>query len=370
MRAAALALALAAVGCVHGSGFGGGVPRLPPAPVKVFRIAWQRPFVGLRPLEIDPQERGGVAVDAEHGLAFVGTRDGWLHAVRRDGTVAWELRAAGGFGQPAVSGDTLFAGSSDGHLYAVAVATGKPRWTYDAKEDLSTRPAIAGGTVLVASLQDTVFALDAASGAWKWHHRREQKAEGLTILGAASVQVSEGTAFAAYSDGFAAALDVATGAVRWERRVAPAGTHLDVDALLLDGQRLYAAAYSGAVLALDARTGETIWSYEAPGSAQLALAAGLVVAVTSSSVVGLSRTDGGAIWTAPLGGAPAGAPALAGNWVLVPAGSGGLRWLEASTGRLLRVFEPGTGVSASPGVAPGRVYVLSNGGDLFALDLG
>src|SRR6266540_2459221 len=105
MRAAALALALGAVGCVHGSGFGGGA-RLPPAPVKLFRIAWQRPFVGLRPLEVDPQERGGVAVDAERGLAFVGTRDGWLHAVRRDGTVAWELRAAGGFGQPAVVGDT------------------------------------------------------------------------------------------------------------------------------------------------------------------------------------------------------------------------------------------------------------------------
>ena len=363
MGALALALALAAAGP-------GVQTRLPPAPVKLYRIAWQRAFVGLRPLEVAPQERGGVAVDAERGLAFVGTRDGWLHAVRRDGTVAWELRAAGGFGQPAVEGDTVFAGSSDGHLYAVAIPTGKARWTYDAKEDLSTRPALAGGNVLVASLQDTVFALDAATGARKWHHRREQKAEGLTILGAASVQVSEGTAFAAFSDGFAAALDLETGAVRWERRIAPAGTHLDVDALVLDGQRLYAAAYSGAVLAVDARSGATIWSYEVPGPTQLALAAGLVVAVSASRVVALSRADGGAIWSAPLGGTPAGAPALAGKWVLVPAGSGGLRWLEASTGRLLRVFEPGTGVSGSPGVAPGRVYVLSNGGDLFALDLG
>jgi outer membrane protein assembly factor BamB len=347
--------------------------RLPPAPVRLYRVAWERSIVGPRPLEVTPQEHGGVGADPQRGIALFGTRDGWLHAVRRDGTIAWELQAAGGFGTPVVAGDTVYVGSSDGRLYAVALATGKPRWTYDAKEDLSTRPALADGMVLVASLRDTVFAVDAATGTWRWHHRREQKGEGLTIFGAASVQVSAGTAFAAYSDGFAAALDLQTGAARWERRIAPAGSpgaHLDVDALVIDGQRIYAAAYSGAVLALDARTGQTLWTFDAPGAARVVLAAGLVVAVTPTSVHGLSPVNGAAIWSTPLGGSPAGTPVVAGRWLLVPAGAGGLRWLEASTGRLLRVFEPGSGVSASPGVAEGRVYVLSNAGALFALDLG
>ncbi len=202
--------------------------------------------------------------------------------------------------------------------------------------------------MLVASLQDTVFAVDAATGAWKWHHRREQKGEGLTIFGAAAVQVNGAVAYGAYSDGFVAALDVATGAARWERRVAPAGTHLDVDSVAVDGDRLYAAAYSGAVLALEARTGQTVWTYAAPGAAQVAVADGVVVAVTPSSIVGLSPVNGAAIWTAPLGGSPAAAPVLAGKWLLVPAGTGGLRWLEAATGRTLRVFEPGSGVSGPP----------------------
>jgi outer membrane protein assembly factor BamB len=364
MGAFALAVALAATGP-------GVLTTLPPAPVKLYRVAWQRPFVELRPLETRPEERGGVATDPQRGLAFVGTRDGWLHAIRADGTIVWELRAAGEFGLPLVDGETVYVGSTDGRLYAVAIPTGKLRWTYDAKEDLSTRPAVADGLVLVASQNDTVFAVDQATGAWRWHHRRERKGEGLTIFGAAAVQVREGTAFAAYSDGFAAALDLKTGAARWERRVAPPGTHLDVDALVVDGgQRLYAAAYSGAVLALDARTGDTLWSFEAPGAAQLAIAGGLVVAVTASKVIGLSPSDGGAVWTTPLGGSPGGAPVVAGKWLLVPAGAGGLRWLEAATGRVLRVFEPGSGVLGSPGIADGRVYVLSNAGDLFALDLG
>ncbi len=343
---------------------------LPPAPVQLYRTVWQRPLVPVKPLEVGPQERGGAAVDPQRGLVIVGTRDAWLHAFRPDGTVAWELKGAGGgFGTPTIDGDTVYVGSSDGNLYAVAIPTGKARWIYPAKEDVSTRPALAGGLVLVASLQDTIFAVDARTGAWKWHHRREQKADSLTIFGAAAVAVGGGAAFAAYSDGFVASLDPATGASRWERRVAPTGTHLDVDSIALDGDRLYAAAYSGAVLALDARTGKDLWSFAAPAASRVAVGAGFVFAVTPTSVFVLAPTSGGVLWTAPLEGSPGAAPVLAGKWLLVPSGAGGLRWLEAATGRSLRHFDPGTGVLAAPGVGGGRVYVLSNGGDLLALDL-
>ena len=43
--------------------------------------------------------------------------------------------------------------------------------------------------------------------------------------------------------------------------------------------------------------------------------------------------------------------------------------LELASGRTVRVLDPGTGVGASPGLAAGRAYVLSNGGLLVALDL-
>jgi outer membrane protein assembly factor BamB len=366
-----LALALALAATVPAGPAGPGVrTSLPPAPVQLYRVAWQRPLVPPQALEVGPQERGGVAVDPQRRLAIVGTRDGWLHAFRPDGSVAWELKAAGGFGPPTIEGDTVYVGSSDGNLYAVAIPTGKARWTYAAKEDLSTRPALAGGLVVVASLQDTVFAVDAATGAWKWHHRREQKGEVLTIHGAASVSVGGGTAYAGYSDGFVAALEVTTGASRWERRVAPNGTHLDVDAVALDGDRLYAAAYSGAVLAIDARSGKDLWSYAAPAASRVTVGGGFVFAVTPTAVVALSPVTGAALWSTPIEGSPGATPTLAGKWLLVPAGAGGLRWLEAATGRPLRHFDPGTGVLAAPGVGAGRVYVLSNGGDLFALDLG
>jgi outer membrane protein assembly factor BamB len=363
MQVAALVAALAAAAPIMKS-------ELAPAPLELYRVAWSRSFVAPRALEWKPREFGGVAVDPASGLAVFGTRDGWLHAVRADGSVAWEFRTSGAFaGQPAIAGDLVYAGSSDGRLYAVGIADGKERWRYDAKEELGTRPVVENGTLFVASLQDTVFALDARSGAWRWHHRREPRS-GFSIRGAAPVAVSGGTVYAAYSDGFVAALDAGTGQARWERLVAPAGDQVDVDGLAVEGDRLFVAAYSGAVLALDGATGETRWTFQAPGATRVAIApGGLVVAVGTGGVFALSSADGGAVWSSPLAGNPVAEPVLAGKWLLVAAGDGGLRWFEAASGRVLRVFDPGTGVSSPPAVLNGRVYVLSNRGGLFALDL-
>ncbi len=239
--------------------------RLPPAPLAVYTLAWRLPLVpddGTPPLE-----EGGVSVDHDSGLVLCGTRDGWLHAIRRDGTLAWEFKAGGAFpAAPTIDGDTVYAGSSDGRVYAVALADGKLRWSYDAREEMGTHPAVVGGTVYVMSLQDTLLALDARTGEWKWLHRREARGiqRGFTIRGAASAQVRGNTVYGAYSDGTVAALDAANGQVRWERQVAPSGDYTDVDGLWLDGNRLYAAAYSGALLALDADTGAPVWTFRAP----------------------------------------------------------------------------------------------------------
>jgi outer membrane protein assembly factor BamB len=343
--------------------------RLPPAPVALYRVAWHRPLVPVKLLELAPLELGGASADPASGLVVCGTRDGWLHALRPDGTIAWEFKAAGPFvAPPAIDGDTVYAGSADGRVYALAAATGEERWRYDAKEEMGTRPVVARGTVFVSSLQDTLFAIDARTGAWRWHHRREAKS-GFTIRGAAGAAVVDGTVYAAYSDGFVAALDAGNGQVRWERQVAPPGDYLDVDGLRVEGNRLYAAAYSGAVLAVDAESGAPVWSFRAPTASRVAVGEGLVVAVTGDEVYGLSPLNGKVLWTTPLGGAPGAAPAFVGRWLLVPATQGGLRFLEAASGRTVRVFDPGTGVAGAPGVNGSRVYVLSNSGDLFALDV-
>jgi len=360
MTALALALALAAVDAQGG--------RLPPAPRRLYAIAWQRPLVE-RPGEWRPTEPGGPAYDPVTRLVVAGTRDGWLRALRPDGTVAWSFRGGGAFaGEVAIEGDTAYVGCDDGRLYAVALTTGTERWHYEAREQLATRPVIRDGTVFVASLQDTIFALDARTGAWRWHHHREPR-EGFTIRGAAGVRVDGGLVFGGFSDGSVVAVEAITGRVRWERQVAPSGDYLDVDSILVEGGRVYAAAYSGAVAALDAATGRPDWQVPLPEASRLVMAGGALVCLTARGVFGLSPSDGRTLWSAPLEGTPGGEPQVEGRWILVPAGDGGLRFLEAASGRTVRVLQPGTGVTATPALGGGRAFVLSNGGDLLALRL-
>ena len=348
---------------------GGATWKLPGAPRELYRIRWQKPLVAPVLGEWRPGEPGGAVFDPVARVVVVGTRDGVLHALRADGSTLWAFQAGGPFAaEPAVDGDTVYAACGDGRIYALAIGSGQERWRYDAREALVTRPMVAGGVVLVASQQDTVFAVDARTGAWKWHRRKEPR-EGFTIRGVASVVAGDGLAFAGTSDGAVAALEVATGIVRWERQAAPAGSYPDVDSLALSGGTLYAAAYSGAVVALEAATGKPLWQVLTPDAARVAVAPGAVIAVTGSSVLALSPTDGKVLWTVPLSGTPSGAPRVHGRWLLVPAAEGGLRFLELAAGRTVRVLDPGSGVSATPGLAPGEVYVLSNAGRLLALDL-
>ena len=343
--------------------------RLPPAPREIYRIEWLKVLATRGLGELRPTEVGGAAYDPVRKLLVAGTSDGWLHALRDDGSVAWEFHGDGAFGgEPLVDGDVVYAGCNDGRLYALALATGQERWRYEAKEPLGTRPALADGTVYVASLNDTVFAVDARSGAWKWHQRREPP-EGFTVRGAASVTATGGLVYAGFSDGTLLALDGATGAVRWERHAAPSGSYPDVDSLAVSEGKLYAAAFSGAVVALDAPTGKPLWQHELTEAYRVAVAPGAIVAVSTKSVVALSPVDGHQLWSVPLEGSPGGEPRVAGRWLLVPAGPGGLRFLELASGRVVRVLDPGTGVLASPALAGQRAWVLSNGGRLLSLEL-
>jgi outer membrane protein assembly factor BamB len=342
--------------------------RSPPPAIRLYTVAWQKHLAPGDLLDWELEEVGGPAVDPGSGAVVVGSRDGLLRAFRPDGTEVWTFRARAGFAAaPLIRDGAVYAGSLDGKLYALDLGSGRERWRYAVGEEIGATPLWANGLLVVATFQDSVIAVDGKDGAWKWHHRRDQR-EGFTIRGCARPALAKGTLFAAYSDGFVAALDPATGVARWERRVAPNGDYVDVDGLTADGAGVYAAAYSGLVAALDPASGKTLWEEKVPGASRLLLDRGQLFAVSSTHVLSLSARDGRIRWRQALGGVPGGIPARIGSRLAVP-NTRGLALLDPASGKLLRVFDPGTGVSASPASLGKRAYVLSNAGALTALDL-
>lgn len=341
--------------------------QLPPAPVRQYTVAWQRILVPGDVLDWQTEEPGGPAIDPQSRTVVVGGRSGALRAYKPDGDERWDFQAGNGWAAPPrILDGVVYAGALDGRLYALDVATGQERWRYDAGEEIGSSPLPVGDLLVFETLQDSTIAVDRKTGAWRWHHRRDQR-EGFTIRGCASPLLAQGLVIAGYSDGWVSALDPATGAVRWEQKVAPTADFMDVDGLATDGRAVFAASVSGALTALEASTGKTLWERKLPGALRVAAADGLVFVVTTTEILAVSARDGGPRWKRPLDGWPGAPPLKLGPRLVVPNGKG-LLLLDPPTGREMRLFSPGTGVTAQPAALDRRAYVLTGGGVIMALD--
>jgi hypothetical protein len=61
-------------------------------------------------------------------------------------------------GGPVVAGGTVYIGSYNGKVYALAAVTGKVRSSYAASASVLARPAVAGGVVYIGSADGKVYA--------------------------------------------------------------------------------------------------------------------------------------------------------------------------------------------------------------------
>jgi outer membrane protein assembly factor BamB len=155
--------------------------------------------------------------------------------------------------------------------------------------------------------------------------------------------------------------------------------------LAADGGKIFAATGYGTVLALDAKTGEPVWTKkldipirEAPTAAD-----GRVFVVNSESeLYCFNAADGSQLWTQK--GLPENAavltsasPAVSGNYVYVPYPSGEIaaidvktgqqKWTEAlAKGKITNSATAAVGEAARPVVDGSAVFAMSRGGQLIA----
>ncbi len=62
-------------------------------------------------------------------------------------------------------------------------------------------------------------------------------------------------------------------------------------------------------------------------------------------------------------------PVIDGNYLILSTATTGLYVVDKRTGQLYESWNPGDGITAAPTVIGDRLYVISNGGVLYAMNL-
>jgi outer membrane protein assembly factor BamB len=368
---ALLAIALAALGgcAARAPVMSDPFSREPAAALAVFSIDYWHPLVETATtMEFVPREFATPAVDPVSGRVVVGTRDGVLRSVNIDGKVRWAVNTPTPFYAGVLIKDgVVYSPGGDGLLRAIKADTGQVLWSYDCGEELVTVPVLAEGRVLVASQSATLYAVDTNDGKWLWQYRRTPPA-GFILRGASTPVVRDGVVYLGFSDGHAAALEAKTGAALWDRVLSTGTQFIDVSSTpgFDAAGHLIVASYKDGLFALDAKTGDTVWQTSASGLAYVLVRGRVVFAAGEDRVGAWSSDTGKNIWVTTLPDRAGQQPAFASGMLLVPTGRA-LLFVDPVSGKILRRFDPGKGVTATPGVYGPDALVLSNLGFVYGL---
>ncbi|MFO7173907.1 MAG: PQQ-binding-like beta-propeller repeat protein, partial [Bacillota bacterium] len=226
------------------------------------QVRWRRefpaPVVGA-PTLVPDGSGSGAGGPPGSGLLLVPGTDGTLRALDpASGEVRWQAHlGAPLMAQPLAAAGLVFIGDSAGVLHALDLATGAPRWQYQAGAAIRSRAAYGAGTVFVGAWDTAVHAVDAFTGKPRWVrtlpgsvYYSPANQPPLFFRGRVYVTRSQPSGHASLY-----ALDARTGEVLWS-----AQGSFGYSAPVLHGGLLVVASSGGTVVAFDPVTGQQRWS--------------------------------------------------------------------------------------------------------------
>lgn len=332
--------------------------------------------------------------------ALLGVRQAWSLSV---GASAAPL-------SPAVLGNQVWVGSSDGSVVALDAAAGRELWRAQAGAPLAagvgsdgntvavvtvanelvameagrvvwrarlgvgvfTPPLVAGRRVFVLGADRSLRAFDAANGARLWQQNRPGDALSLRQAG---LLMALGDTLVAGQQGRLAGFDPNSGTLRWDSVIAsPRGTN-EIERLVelvagvsRQGNQLCVRAFQAAVGCVDTTRGTTVWSRAAAGSAGVAGDDNLVFGTEATGrVQAWQRASGEPAWNSDRflhRGLTA--PVVVGRSVVFGDAAGFVHMLSRQDGSVLnRLSTDGSGLAAAPVLAGDTLVAVTRKGAVF-----
>ncbi len=317
--------------------------------------------------------------------------------------------------EPFVAGERVFAAGRDGRVTAFAVASGKRLWERDLEMPVTAGVGGGAGLVLVAGGERELVALDAGTGETRWRHRLtspayapatadrgrvavrtqdgrinvldaadgseiwadSRKVPSLSLQGSATPRILAEGLLVGFDNGKLALFDLEDGRLKWEVNVAqPSGRSALERMVDVDGEPwvgdgvIYALAYQGRLVAVDAARGQLLWARELSGYHGLVGDARRIYVIDADGLVWtIDKSNGAAIWRQNgLRGRQPSAPAFHDGHLVVGDLEGYVHWIDPVSGQLVGRHRVGSeAVGGRPVAAGGRLFVLDDGGRLTAL---
>ncbi len=272
---------------------------------------------------------------------------------------------------PTISGGTVYVGSGDGAVYALAADTGALRWKFKTGDVVHASPAVAEHTVYIGSWDSYFYALDAESGREKWRFKTGEDPDIHNQVGIqSSAVVIDGVVYFGCRDSQLYALDAATGSKRWS--FSNHGSWVISTPIVYGGSLYFATSDSGLLHALDAKTGAALYSLEFkhwPMFSSPAIAGGILyIGSHAGTLVALDLGTHSVAWTYRSDGAIRNASALtAKNGEPNYEAAFGDTFYDDLVIGMWKMMSVGA-VLSSPAVDANVVYFGSADGNLYALD--
>ena len=280
-------------------------------------------------------------------LVFQGTMDGYLYALRLEGSrsearIAWKFNADGEVNTAvAVDRGRVYFGSNGGAIYCLDESSGELLWETRVKDVEKgarkhfTVPVIDGDVAYVGSANKCIYALDTKSGKILWSEKLGDWVRSAPVVTDAGIVV-------ATIDGKVQGLSK-KGKLLWQQQISTHPIYAD----LVDSP--------GGVLVNDS----DLWIYCLDGSGRIKWKRSILNAYENEA--------GERIFTDVLSGGTyyQSKPTAYRGKLYFGTPSGFLFAADAETGEEIWKFEMGAAISVGPACADGKVYAGQQGGERF-----
>jgi outer membrane protein assembly factor BamB len=331
----------------------------------------------------EPVVAGGrvFAMDSRARLTAVGLNGQTQWA--RDLTPARDRSSDASGGGLAALGGRVYATTGFGELVVLDAATGAEVWRQDLQAASLGAPTVLGDVVYAVSRDSRGWAIDARNGRILWEVSGVPSPAGVD--GGAAPAADGTRAYFPMNSSELIAVD-RDGTRVWATAVAgarPGRAYAGIDDVtgdpVLTGGVVYAGNPSGQTIAVEAATGERLWSAEEGALSPPVVVGGSVFVVSDANeLVRLDARTGNRIWGVQLplfttdrirrrqGVYAHYGPVLAGGQLVVASGDGVIRAFDPSTGRLVATTELPGGAASNPVIANGLLFVTDADGRLNA----